>query len=212
MILYEADLLMPLARVAARPLAVSGLILVVTLILLDTVVAQTCTSPCQPVTPSPIVQYGVVTLHGSATLSQSYSTITIQIFTTAPGAFYVERIFLMLNAPVQSDLVLQSISIDGVYSYSFSTSYLGPGSAIRVVVLPTGGTIGDIITGIQNALPTSFGFLVVKDPLQNNAVVASGGTNGLSFGVTYSNLYVGGTVQIMALVVAPTGSPVTMTV
>lgn len=148
----------------------------------------------------PISSYGIITLYGSVSMS---GTVNVRIFTNSGGPFFVEKLLLLLQNPGQPDIVLNSISVDGIYTYSFN-SYIAP----RVVVVPTGTTIDDVVS----ALPTSLSFLFVKDPMGNNAVFASGGaTNGLSFGIGYSTPLVGGGVNILALVLAPSNATATLT-
>lgn len=116
----------------------------------------------------------------------------------------MEKLLLLLQNPGQSDIVLNSISVDGVYTITFN-SYAAP----RIVVVATGTTMGDVIS----VLPTSLSFLLVKDPMDNNAIFASGGaTNGLSFGVGYSTPLVGGGSNILVLVLAPSNATVTLAI
>jgi hypothetical protein len=181
----------------ARIIALTVTAIVLALTTLGLVPATALT----PNMPIPISSYGVATLYASTTMTGG--TVNIRISTNTGGPFFVEKLLLMLQAPGQSDIVLDSLSINGGYTYSFS-SYL----AQRVVVVPTGTTIGDVVS----SLPASLSILVVKDPLGNNAVFATGATNGLSFGIRYSTPLFGGAVSILVLVLAPSNATPTLTI
>ena len=150
--------------------------------------------------PVQATSYGVITVYNSASFS---GTITVRISTDSNGPFYVEKLLILLNAPVQADIVLSSISIDGAYVYTFNNYQQQPS---RVLVVPSGSTIGDIIT----ALPTYLSALLAKDPIGNIAMFASGATNGLAFGLTSPNGFVGTTYGALAIVVAPSSATVTL--
>jgi len=145
--------------------------------------------------------YGLITVFNSSNFSGG--TVTVRISTDSNGPFYVEKVLVLLNAPVQSDIVLASISIDGAYTFNFNNYFQQP---TRVVVVPSGSTIGDII----NTVPSYMSSLLIKDPLGNQAMFASGATNGLAFGLTSPNGFVGTTFSILVFVVAPTSTTVTL--
>ena len=130
----------------------------------------------------------------------------IQIYTNGNSApFFVLKVLLYLLTPGQSDIILQSVSLNGVQSWSYASYNNQP----RVVIVPQGTTLGDIIS----VLPSSLSLLLVKDPLsQSQAIAGFGGTNGLTFGIGYAVPLVGGQVAVMALVVAPTNSTVTLNI
>jgi hypothetical protein len=179
---------------------------VMLLIVLFTVTAAPSAPSTPPPSNSPVQfnSYGVTTVYGLAPMNGG--TTNIQIYTTgSTGPFFVEKVLLMLQTPGQSDIVLQSVSINGVQSWSYSTFINQP----RVLVLPQGTTMGDIIS----VLPSSLSPLMVKDPLGNQALFGSGDiTNGLSFGIAYSTPLVGGQVSVLALVVAPSNATVSLTI
>jgi len=127
----------------------------------------------------------------------------ITVSTNVPAPFFVEKLLLLLNMATQVDIVLDSISIDGVYTFSFNT-YL----AQRVTIVASGSTMGDVVTQI----PAYLNPLITKDPLGNNALFATGTTSGLSVGVRFSSPIVESNLMIMALIVAPTSATVTLTV
>jgi len=168
------------------------------------------TAPSAPSTPPPsdspvqFSNYGVTTVYALANMNTA--TANLQISTTgSTGPFFVEKVLLMLQTPGQSDIVLQTVSINGIQSWSYTTYANQP----RITLLPQGTTMGDIIS----ALPSSLSPLLVKDPLGNLALFGSGGvTNGISFGIAYSTPLVGGQVSVLALVVAPSNATVTLTI
>jgi hypothetical protein len=156
-----------------------------------------------PNSPQPISSYGVIALHQSVAFSGG--AVNIHVSTSGAALFYVEKILLLMDPATQVDIVLDNISVDGVYVYSFTSNP----TAQRVTIVPSGSTMGDVITQLPEYLTP----LIAKDPMGNNAAFATGGTtNGLSVGVRYSSLVMGGNVLIMTLVVAPTSCTVTLTI
>jgi len=151
--------------------------------------------------PVATTSYGLITVFNSSNFAGG--TVTVRISTDSSGPFYVEKAILFLNAPVQADIVLASISVDGAYIFNFNNYFQQP---TRVVVLASGSTLGDIIASV----PTYMSSLLVKDPLGNQAVFASGATNELAFGLTSPNGFVGTTFSVLALVVAPSSATVTL--
>lgn len=145
--------------------------------------------------------YGIITVFNSSNFSGG--TVTVSISTDSSGPFYVEKVIIFLNAAVQGDILLSSISIDGVYVFNFNNYLQQP---TRVVVVPSGSTLGDIISSVPSYMST----LLTKDPMGNMAMFASGATSGLSFGLTSSNGFVATTFSALALVVAPTSTTVTI--
>jgi hypothetical protein len=101
--------------------------------------------------------------------------------------------------------VLASISIDGAYVYTFNNYQQQPS---RVLVVPSGSTIGDIIASV----PSFLSALLAKDPMGNIAMFASGATNGLAFGLTSPNGFVGATYGALAIVAAPSSATVTLSI
>jgi len=171
-------------------------VLVLVLLVCSTVFVSASTS----VTPVPFSGFGLASVGAQAEMNGG--TLNIQVSTSSDGPFYVEKLLLMLQTPSQSDIDLESVSVDGVYTYSFSAY-----GATRAVVVPAGLTLGDVVT----VLPSPLSFLLTKDPLGNSAVFASGGPDGLSFGIAYSTPLVGGAVTILALILAPTTTTITLT-
>jgi predicted small integral membrane protein len=178
-------------------------------VILLTVMLTFVTAPAPPSTPpssnTPVslTNYGVTDVYGAVQMSGG--TTNIQIYTVGNNApFFVEKILLMLQTPGQSDIVLQTVTINGVQSWSYATYNNQP----RVTLVPQGTTMGDIIS----SLPSSLSLLMVKDPLGNQALFGSGETSGLTFGIGYSTPLVGGGVSVLALVVAPSNSTVTLNI
>ena len=87
----------------------------------------------------------------------------MRISTDLSGPFFVEKVLIFLNAPVQADILLASISIDGAYVFNFNNYFQQP---TRVVVVPSGSTIGDIISTV----PSYMNNLLTKDPMGNVAM------------------------------------------
>ena len=179
---------------------------VILLTVMFTFVTVPAPSSTPPSTNSPVslANYGVTDVYGVTQMTGG--TTNIQIYTAGSNApFFVEKVLLMLQTPGQSDIILQSVSINGVQSWSYGSYNNQP----RVVIVAQGTTLGDIIS----VLPSSLSLLLVKDPLsQSQALFGSGETSGLTFGIAYSTPLVGGQVSIMALVVAPTNSTVTLSI
>ena len=152
--------------------------------------------------PMPLSQYGIVRVYASTQfLGNSKITITSQ----GTGPFFITRIVLVLNRAADFDILLDTINIDGtgvMQITGFSTSS-------KVVVVPAGLMVGDVIS----AIPPYLNFLLVKDPMGNDALIANGGSNGVTIGVRFmSGAYnVGTTVSGIATVLAPSNSTVTMT-
>ncbi len=152
--------------------------------------------------PMPLSQYGIVRVYASTQfLGNSKITITSQ----GTGPFFITRIVLVLNRAADFDILLDTINIDGtgvMQITGFSTSS-------KVVVVPAGLMVGDVIS----AIPPYLNFLLVKDPMGNDALIANGGSNGVTIGVRFmSGAYnVGTTVSAIATVLAPSNSTVTMT-
>ena len=152
--------------------------------------------------PMPLSQYGIVRVYASTQfLGNSKITITSQ----GAGPFFVSRLVFTLNRAADFDILLDTISIDGtgvMQITGFSTSS-------KVVVVPAGLMVGDVIS----AIPPYLNFLLVKDPMGNDALVANGGSEGVTIGVRFmSGAYnVGTTVSAIATVLAPSNSTVTMT-
>jgi hypothetical protein len=159
-----------------------------------------------PPTSSPAAvlnQYGVVRVYSGVTFT---GTTKITITSSGNGPFFVSKLTLFLNRPTDFDIVLDSVNIDGIGAIQVS----GYSAATKVVIVPAGLTFGDVMT----TFPSSLNMLMMKDPMGNDAIVASGGDgNGVVIGVRFftGGYSLGTTLQIVATVVAPNGSSVTMT-
>ena len=83
-----------------------------------------------------------------------------------------------MNRQAGSAILLDTISPDGVNVIQIS-GYSGPSN---VAVVPAGSTMGEVVT----TLPSNLAFLIVKDPLGNDAVWANGGAgNGIVVGLRF---------------------------
>jgi len=173
-------------------LAGSLLIITVSSLLLVSIVSGQSTAPIQ------LSTYGVLTLSESATVN---GQIKIQISTTGAGPCFLIRLLAMLEAPVDSDIVLDSIILGSHNIVQIGGTSVGP----KIVVIAAGTTVGDVVTD----LPSFLNFLIVKDPTGNNAVFVS---SGIAFVLRFSSLtYTSGAdVTVLALVTAPTTDTVTL--
>lgn len=153
--------------------------------------------------PLPLSGYGIVSVSATGT---PQGTTTVEIHSDGSGTFFVVRVLIILNKPADSDVVLDSIKIDGSSSVSIS----GYSAATKVVIVSAGNLVGELVT----SMPGQLAFLVVKEPLGNAGIAVNGGDmNGLSFALRYwsSAYYLGTTITAIALVTAPVDSTITMT-
>lgn len=147
--------------------------------------------------------YGVVSVFASQTFM---GTLKIKITSDRAAPFFVDRLLITVNRQAGSDILLDTISPDGVNVIQIS-GYSGPS---KVAVVPAGSTIGEVITTI----PSNLNFLIVKDPLGNNGVWANGGAgSGIIVGLRFmSGAYdVGEIISVTALVTAPANATITIT-
>ena len=159
--------------------------------------------PPPPSAPMPLNQYGVVRVYASILFT---GTAKIKITSLGFSPFFVSRLTLFLNRPADFDILLDTINVDGTGSIQVS-GFLG---SSKVVVVPAGLLVGDVLASMPNYL----NFLLVKDPMGNDAIVANGGDDsGVIVGVRFlSGAYGGGTIiSAIATVVAPTNATVTIT-
>ncbi len=158
--------------------------------------------PQVPGAPMPLTQYGVVRVYASI---QFTGTAKILITSQGSSPFFVSRLTLFLNRPADFDILLDSIGIDQIGTIQIS----GFLASSKVVVVPAGLTVGEVVT----AIPSFLSFLMVQDSMGNDAIVAnSGDGGGLVVGVRFmSGAYNAGTViTAVATVVAPANATVTM--
>ncbi len=152
--------------------------------------------------PMPLTQYGVVRVYASIEFT---GTAKITITGVGSSPFFVSRLNLFLNGPANFDILLDSLNIDGTGTIQIS----GFLASSKVVVVPAGLTVGDVVT----AVPSFLSFLVMKDPMGNDAIVAnSGDGGGLVVGVRFisGGYNVGTVITAIATVVAPANATVTM--
>ena len=160
--------------------------------------------PASP--PKLLSQYGVVRVYASATLGNRLQ-ITITSREAAP--FFVSALTLFLSTPAASNIVLNTINVDGMGA--IQVSGVGATSSSQVVVVTSGLTYGDVV----QSMPSYLNFLIVKDPLGNNAIVADGGNGGgvvLGVGIQSGGYGGGATISAVATIVAPSDTIVTMTI
>lgn len=147
--------------------------------------------------------YGVVSVYASQTFM---GTLKIKITSDRAAPFFVDRLLITMNRQAGSDILLDTISPDGVNVIQIS-GYSGPS---KVAVVPAGSTIGEVITTI----PSNLNFLIVRDPLGNNGVWGNGGAgSGIIVGLRFmSGAYdVGEIISVTALVTAPANATITIT-
>jgi len=158
-----------------------------------------------PSPPKLLSQYGVVRLYASTTFN-GRAQITITSREAAP--FFLTALTLFLSQPAGASIVLNTINIDNTGPIQVSGSGTTPSS--QVVIVTAGLTYGDVV----QSMPSYLSFLIMKDPLGNNAIVANGGNGGMVIGVGTmsgsSGAYSGPLITI-ATVVAPSDTIVTMT-
>ena len=162
------------------------------------------TPPASP--PKLFSQYGVVRVYASTTFSNRLQ-ITITSREAAP--FFVSALTLFLNIPAASNIVLNTINVDGLGPIQVLGS--GATSSSQVVIVTAGLTYGDVV----QSLPSYLSFLIVKDPLGNNAIVANGGSGGgvvIGVGIQSGGYSGGATISAVATIVAPSDTIVTMTI
>ena len=163
-----------------------------------------------PGPPKALTQYGVVRLYASTTFN-GRAQITITSREAAP--FFVSGLTLFLSLPVTSNIIMNTINIDNTGAIQLSGSGSAPSS--QIVVVPSGLTYGDVV----QSMPSYLSFLMMKDPLSNNAIVANGGSCGnASCGIAITIGFMTGgyggstTILAVATVVAPSDTLVTMTI
>ena len=159
--------------------------------------------PQIPGAPMLLTQYGVVRVYAGI---QFTGTAKIAIISQGSSPFFVSRLTLFLNRPADFDILLDSITIDQTGIIQIS----GFLASSKVVVVPAGLTVGEVVT----SMPNFFSFLLMKDPMGNEAIVAnSGDGGGLVVGVRFmSGSYNAGTViTAVATIVAPANATVSMT-
>lgn len=152
--------------------------------------------------PMPLSQYGIVRVYAS---TQFLGTSRITVTSQGTGPFFITRLVLTLNRAADFDILLDTINIDGTGVIQVA----GLSTASKVVVVPAGLMLGDVIS----AIPPYLNFLLVRDPMGNDALIANGGTEGVTIGIRFmTGAYnVGTTIYAIATVLAPSNSTVTMT-
>lgn len=160
--------------------------------------------PSSNATPARLSEYGVVRVYASNSFTGA-TKITITSDNAPP--FFVERIYVFLNTRADSDILLDNIAIDGTPTIQIS----GYSGSTKVVVVPAGSTVGEVI----NSIPSNLDFLLVKDPLGNSALSAGGGAgNGIVAGLRFmSGAYsLGTTMYVITLVTALSDATISMTI
>ena len=182
--------------------------LVVTIIgLLTLAVVQAAPPPSSD--PIPFSGYGVVAVFSSQTNAGSVSTTTVKVTSDGYGEFFVVKLLIFMSAAEESDLILNSVGIDGFYSTNFN-QYSGEP---KIVVIASGSTVGDVVSSLQTQqnMGTALNMLLLKDPLGNQAIVVNGGPgNGLTVGLTFASgpTTIGAPLSAEAVVTAPTNNTI----
>jgi hypothetical protein len=154
--------------------------------------------------PTRLSEYGVTRVYAS---EDFLGSAKITIVSNGAAPFFVEKILVILDHAADVDVLLDTINIDGTGVIQIS----GYSSTSRVVVLPGGSLIGEVVA----SFPSSLQFLFSRDPLGNEALAASGTEgNGLAIGLrSVSGEYnLGTTLSVLALVIAPANDTISMTV
>jgi len=197
-----------------RWLAVTCMLLVsLSSVILLNVQAQT-TSPPPPGPPSgnapiPFTQYGVVTVSATESFSTPSGLVTITLNCNGFGTFFLVKLLFFLNPSGQTDLNIDSINLNG-WTYQFNQYYNAP----RVTVVSSGSTVGELLNALTVSLPTQLtALIVVKDPLDNQAIPLSGGT-GTGF-ILKLRPYQGGVtgfgyISAVAVVTAPSNDTISI--
>ena len=153
--------------------------------------------------PYPISSYGVVRLSATEDFALGGYNVRIGLASDSAAPFFVVRLLIVLNRPLETDIVLDSIKISDLPPITL-TSPTSP----NLVVVPAGRNFGEIM----NSLPDGFSVMVVKEPMGNLAFPVDGGeVGGLVFTLRFSGgPLLGTTVSAFALITAPTNATVTM--
>jgi len=154
--------------------------------------------------PVRLSDFGVVRVYASL---QFPGNVKISIVATGTGPLFISKILVIMNRPADTDIVLESISIDGTSPIPVSSGFSG---ANRVVVVAAGSIVGEVV----GSLPEYLSILLTRDPLGNDAIGASCGEgSGLLLGLRYYSgaYYPGTTIFAIASVAAPANVTVTMT-
>jgi len=182
--------------------AVALILLGITSITLGFVSGQV---PPPPSPPKLLSQYGVVRVYASTSFN---TRVQITITSREAAPFFVSGLTLFLSIPASSNIVLSSINVDSMGLIQVSGS---GATSSQVVIVTSGSTYGDIV----QSMPSYLSFLIVKDPLGNNAIIANGGGSGgvvIAVGIL-SGAYSGGaTLSAVATILAPSDTIVTMTI
>jgi len=149
-----------------------------------------------PIQPS---SYGIATLSESATVNGQFR---IQISSTGGGPFFLIRLLVVLEAPADSDIILDSILLGSHNVIQVSGTNVVP----KIVIVAAGSTVGDVVTN----LPSFLKFLIVREPTGNDAVLVSSGI-GFVLRFSSSTYTSGADITVLALVSAPTTDSVTLT-
>ena len=147
---------------------------------------------------------------GTEAFSTPSGVVTITLNSNGYGAFFVVKLLIFLNPSGQTDLIIDTINLNG-YTYTFTQYYGAP----KVIVVPTGSTVGEVLSALSISLPTQlYNLLVMKDPLDNQAIVLSGGTDtGLTLKLRPGGTGGGagfGYISAVAVVTAPSNNTISL--
>ena len=193
-------------QIRFRSLKTSALTFAVALMIIGISILAIVRAPPPPSTvPIPINQYGLVSVYSNEVTQSTLGTVKVQVVSNGYGAFYIVKLFVFMNLAQQYDLTLSTLSLDGFYTISLS-QYYSPQSP-KVVVVPAGYTMGDVV----GSLPSYLNSLLVKDPTGNPSILLNGGAgNGLLVQLTFSSPSSGGTIGAEAIVMAPANNTITV--
>jgi hypothetical protein len=183
-------------------------LVVIIISLLTLAVVQAAPPPSSPAIP--FSGYGVVAVFSSEVNSGSENIATVKVTSNGGGEFFVVKLLIFMSVAQESDLILNSLGVDGFYSINFDQYNLEP----KIVVIASGSTIGDVVGSLQTSqqnVGTALSLLLLKDPLGNQAIVVNGGPgNGLTVGLTFASETTGAQISAEAIVTAPTNNTITI--
>jgi len=191
-------------KIRLRGLKTSSLTIAVALMLVCVSCLAIVHAPPPPSTlPIPLSQYGIVSVYSS--LGLTLGTIKIQVTSDGSGSFYVLKLLVFMNLAQQTDLTLYTVSIDGFYTVSLS-QYYAPQTP-KVVVIPAGFTMGEVVS----TLPSYLSSMLAKGPNGNPSILVNGGTgNGLTVQLQFATPTSGGTIGAEAIAFAPVNNTISV--
>ncbi len=153
-------------------------------------------------TPIPFTEYGpvMISVNGSAPVG---GRITLQITGDQNAVFFLTRLILIIGPAEASNLVLDSLNIDGTGTIAFSSYGV---SSPKIVVVPAGSTSGESIS----ALPSYADSFLLKDLAGNMGLAINGADSGATFVFHFDTQTFAPTIVTIALVTAPSSDSITI--